>query len=345
MTNTSFTDCSPIFIVGAGRSGTTLLQMMLNAHPALSISGEFHFFDQIYNLKNEIPTIQKDNDLQNFLNRVPHTFSMRYIQDVDYMLEKVGIKIKELPATQRTYERFFHELLEFHREKCNAQRSGEKTPVSVRYLPEILEMYPNAKIIHIIRDPRAVIASLLKMPNNSKDVIIHAASWRSDIWSALEFAHKNNSNFITTHYEDLVKNPRAALNKIVKFLDEPFDDKMLQYQHNASTMLKDEPWKEGTFKGVYESSILKWQTQLSNAQICLIELITGSLMKKFGYTPLTSRTHRVIAMLTIPKETYKYFQRIIEKKRMQKEEPETIFISTDRVAKNLWKSLFTNIKY
>lgn len=330
-----------LFIVGAGRSGTTLLQMALNAHPELSVTGEFHYFDQICRLKEEIPSLKDDQSLDNFLGRVKHAYGFQFIRNVDSLLKESGLKLMQLPKKDRTYNRFFYELLEQHKKKKNASWIGEKTPENVRYLTELKALFPNARFIHIVRDPRAVVASSIKMPDNSRDVLIHAATWRSDVWHAIDF-FQNNENCYTLRYEDLVTHTREELQKLVDFLGIAFDEKMLSYQSDAKNMLKDEPWKVGTTRKVYGSSITKWKQELSRDQASVVELLAGHFMNEFGYEYSRSLIVRLFALKIVPVEAMKYLAKRKEKKHLE-EDTDVIYMKTDRVLTGLWKSLIPSV--
>ena len=76
--------CSPSFVIGSARSGTTLLQLMLNAHPRLSIIGELHFFSQIRGLRRLVPTLAGSDDIDRVFELLPRTYGLKYLAGVDH---------------------------------------------------------------------------------------------------------------------------------------------------------------------------------------------------------------------------------------------------------------------
>lgn len=334
-------DESVVFIVGASRSGTTLLQMSLNAHPALSICGEFHFFDQICNFKKDIPSLSKKQNVEIFSSQLLKAYGMQYIRDAETVVDYASNTLSAMEEPERSYESFFNALINYYKIESNADLGGEKTPETVRYLEDLLILYPNARIIHIIRDPRAVVASLLRLPHNSKSILIHAATWRSDVYAGLRFTNQRPDKCKPVLYENLVANPKVVLEELCVFIGVPFDEKMMSYQASAESMIKNEPWKSGTLKGVYDSSISKWKNELGPENICLVELVTSKILKRLGYRKLGCQ-HKIRAILSLPQDIYKLIKHKIKKEQVARDDTYTTYFSNARVASNLIKSFFFN---
>jgi len=280
-TRAPFLDCAPIFVVGSGRSGTTMLQLMLNAHPNISVMGELHFFSQIGQLREMVPDLTAPGSLERLFTLVKRVEHYRFLPDADAVFGEVRARLER--EAEPTYELLFRYVLEEYARREGATRFGEKTPDNVRYLPELVDIFPKAKIIHITRDPRAVVASAMKMPGASTDVVVHAVSWRADLVYGAEFRDRK-ATYREVRYEDLVTDPEPALRGLCEFLGEDYVPSMLDFHRTARSHLKDEPWKMGAANPVNTAALEKWKTQLSGPRVLLIELLTGDLMDSLRYT-------------------------------------------------------------
>lgn len=267
--------------MGAGRSGTTLLQLILNAHPKIAIIGELHFFDTITQIRRFVPTLECATCMDEFIGMLERMEHYDLIPSFAELIKKVHKRLNTEP--KKNYETFFRYLMEEYAISEGAQRFGEKTPENVRYLDELIALFPKAKIVHLIRDPRAVIASSVKMPNASENVLIHALSWKYDI--VLGRRYKGDASYLEVRYEDLVRDCQTQLNIIVRFVGEKFAEEMLTFHDTAENYIKNEPWKLGTQNPVYKQSLEKWRKELSQKEITLIEFITGKQMRDLGYKP------------------------------------------------------------
>lgn len=269
----------PIFVVGAGRSGTTMLQLMLNAHPNIAIIGELHYFDTIQQIQKWVPELNSPGSIDKFkyyLRRCEH-YSL--IPFMDELVDCVCERLVDAPLP--SYEKFYQFIMEEYAVRQSASRFGEKTPANVRYLDELLQIFPDAKIVHLVRDPRAVAASTVKMPGASRNVLIHALSWKYDI--LLGRYAKERAAYIEVRYEDLVQYPREELKRITAFIGENYDEHMLNFHKSASKFLKNEPWKDGTKEPVNAAPIDKWKQQLTPSETLVVESVSGSVMDKFNY--------------------------------------------------------------
>lgn len=162
---------SPIFIVGAPRSGTTLMRNMLNRHPAIAISRETEFYHYIYRRRRIFGSL---SDLGNRKRLVKEYLSTQRIQRMNLDLQALEQKLLEEGVT---YEALFASLLSFYARAHGKRRCGEKTPQHALFTEVLCRWYPDARIIHILRDPRDVVASLLRMPSAPNDVIGNARVW------------------------------------------------------------------------------------------------------------------------------------------------------------------------
>ncbi|WP_454063044.1 sulfotransferase family protein [Candidatus Nitrospira salsa] len=301
---TQFTDCSPIFIVGSGRSGTTLLQLMINSHPDIFICGEIHYFDQILTIKKRLPSIEKIDDLQTFFLLVRKTYGSQFLVGVDAVLDQV--KRRMICDNARTYQMFYRYMLEEGAVAKGARRYGEKTPENIRYIDHLIDIFPHAKIIHIIRDPRAVVASLRKVDWSGPSIAINTIKWKLDVLQSQEISKRFRS-YYELRYEDLVADPKKQLTMICRFIGEEFNAKMLEYYKTADRYIKNEECKKGTFVPVTTDNVERWRQELSMSQVYIIQKLTGKLMEKFCYEQkVVSWYSKIISPFVLALELLKY---------------------------------------
>lgn len=159
---------APIFVVGAARSGTTLLQSMIGAHPDIALLGELHFFDQIMRLKETLPEPFAAAAMAPLRQGILKCHAIQFVPDFEPVLDRALERLAAMPAP--TYRDLFAQLLAAHGQLGGASRVGEKTPSNVRYLQELASYFPDAKIVHILRDPRDSISSRIRYPFTSSSV-------------------------------------------------------------------------------------------------------------------------------------------------------------------------------
>jgi hypothetical protein len=270
------------FIVGVGRSGTTLLQGMLNAHPLITLPPESHFFreyvvDEIKNQKAKRPDLDRITEI--FLN---DTYLARLKLDIRKIMDPYYRGEKGF-----SYRALFLEVLEEYAKFQKKSIVGEKDPSNSHYITEIHEAYPNAIIVHVIRDPRDIILSRLKTVPRRK-----ASFWRyifnnqMTLKNALQFGRSlPDSLYIEVFYENLVSEPQRTLKKICDKLNLPFHEAMLQFYKNSKDIVSEDEmaWKKNVLKPLMADNIRKWEKGLTMWQVIAIERIFKNEMVRLGY--------------------------------------------------------------
>ncbi len=182
----------PIFVLGCPRSGTTLLQLMLHAHPRIAMPPETRFVLTSYEARNSFGDLREEPNrraLADSIVRERHTLFYDLGLDADEVFEK----IVEGPPTLgsaigivfRGYARRF-----------DKPRWGDKRPGYYQYIPALLRMFPDAQIVHLIRDGRDCVASLLTMPWFKQDIYAAICSWTEAIDSGRPAARAETQNEI-----------------------------------------------------------------------------------------------------------------------------------------------------
>ncbi len=275
--------CDPLFIIGAGRSGTTLLRSMLVAGGQISITPETQI---IHNLATKYPILQGLGweDLSCFI------VSM-FEGHVGYEMWNINVypvyqKLKNLPEKQRSLAKIIDEVFRFYAEQKfpNAQLWGEQSPIHTFYLPYIHAIFPRARYLHLLRDGRDVVSSWVK--KNGDDYLPEAVyRWQISVERFRAFQKKMNPNqVIEIRYEDLVQNPEKVLKEICLFVGIDYSSEMLDYWKLPSTI--ESKYKEhhrNLEKPVFTSSIGRWRERLSLSQQKDVEQLLSDTLRDLDY--------------------------------------------------------------
>ncbi len=205
---------APIFIVGAPRSGTTLLRNMFNRHPRIAICGETHFHHYVYARRQAFGDLIDPKNRQRVVEEYLGLRRLRWVADRAVLSEK-------LMRDGTSYQALFTSLVKYHAESQGKQRWGEKTPQHALFSETLCEWYPGATLIHMIRDPRDVVASLQRMSWAGNSVVQNARTWRKCSLAAQRCSHL--PQYLPVCYETLVSQPERELRRICERIGEEYD--------------------------------------------------------------------------------------------------------------------------
>src|SRR6266851_2044993 len=215
----------PVFIVGAPRSGTTLLRNILNRHPALAICGETQFHRHVYSRRRAFGSLADPKNRERLVHEYLSTDRIKRLgMDLSKLREK-------LLREGDSYRAVFTCVMEHYAESHGKQRCGEKTPQHALFTETLCDWYPGATIIHLLRDPRDVVASLQRMPWASDSVVTNARVWVGQNVAAQRSSHR--SGYLLVRYETLVNRPEEELIRICAHLDEEYSPLMLVPQEES----------------------------------------------------------------------------------------------------------------
>ena len=240
----------PVFLVGTTRSGTTLLSLILDHHPKINFVGEFEWvFDYPGDLSDDISLDSYYCWLQT--NRFFHSHKI-----------------------QLTENMVFSDLARDFFSQMNDVKQNDNEIVGVqlhRHYHRVLELWPNAKFIHIVRDGRDVCASWMKFGwqgNSWKS----GQEWKSLIQQWFDLKHQlSPENYIELRFEDLVSDTKGELSRITDFLELKYDPQMLSYPEDT------------TYDAVNSKHIGKWKKLLSKQDVRLFEFQARRELEHFGY--------------------------------------------------------------
>ena len=277
---------TPIFIVGMPRSGTTLLTSMLSAHPRIAIAPETHYLSYwIREYRTLNLTSLKDFEL--FWQALSRSQRFSYF-GIDANKTRERILAKGPPS----HHHILSGWLEEYANNINKPRWGEKTPLHYQSLEHILTWFPNARVIWMLRDPRAVTASLQKVPWASNYIHIHAQQWQASL-TRFEQIWQKDSRVQLLCYETLVQQPEKSLKTLCQFLGETYTPAMLTARSETHTpLINRQGWAvqhlQSALQPVSASAINKWRQALASHQIEIIDSLTFPAAANYGYTAETS---------------------------------------------------------
>lgn len=272
-----------LFIVGCARSGTTLLQRMLDHHPMLAVANEARLMLRVARSETQETDPPLTSELVEWV-RSYHRFTQLGLPEAI---------VDEAAAGARTYGEFASRLYSAYGKVQGKAFAGEKTPRYVRFLPRLHYFFPWVRTIHLIRDGRNVTLSTLEWAQGnkgparlqlwSKEPVAACALWWQ--WQVSKGRHDGaklgRDKYHEVKYEDLISFPKKELRDVTEFLALPFAPEMLAFhsgkQRSKPKLSAKKAWLPPT------QGLRDWRTQMSARDVELFEAIAGDLLSTLGY--------------------------------------------------------------
>jgi protein-tyrosine sulfotransferase len=271
----------PFFIIGSGRSGTTLLRATLEAHPDVHIPPENLLGPAIRDWRrySRLPW-------NVILRIVLGTFELHPFWDRwELPLAALFHEIDRWPHSRRNLAAVLDALYRAHLRvyKPAAIRWGDKTPPNTFALPALRSVFPDLRVIHMLRDGRDVVRSFMAFSTNSLPHF--AREWLRSLRAAQAFGARYPAQYLEIRYENLVREPRATLETAALFLGLTFDDRMLRHHELGLRFGDVERYShlQGVQGPITTSSIGRWRTAFDAAQVGELERLLGPTLAAMGY--------------------------------------------------------------
>jgi hypothetical protein len=254
-----------LFIGGAGRSGTTLVRAMLDAHSGIYCGPEIKLVNGICEMHKAWTEALGDSFEAAGLGTDPLDAGVRGF--VDAVLREVG---------------------------GDARCIAEKTPHNLLGMELLGRLFPRARFLHVVRDGRAVAASLVKQewvyPNTNepvaycKDLGSAARYWGEMITEVRTQSLTVPGRYIEVVYEELVTNPEQVMRQVLAFVGQPWEDQVVHHQDAEQRLSSLESSSEAVFRAVNTDAVDRWRRELTAEQVQEIESVAGEVLAWLGYT-------------------------------------------------------------
>jgi hypothetical protein len=265
----------PVFIAGPDRSGTTLMFALLASHPNISMVRRTNMWRYFHRSYGDLASAQ---NLERCLNDMSRYHRMQHLKpDADRIRS-------EFLEGEPTYGRLFALFHEHHAARAGKGRWGDKSLHTEHFADRVFEEFPQARIVHMIRDPRDRYASVRK--RYGRDLSrVGAATGR---WLESTRAGRRNQarfpdRYLLVRYEDLARDPEGTMRHICSFIDEAYSSRMLSMEGAPDHRGGNSSFGDLERGAISTRGIGRAVTVLPPSEIAFIELFARRSMAALGY--------------------------------------------------------------
>lgn len=264
----------PVFVGGCPRSGTTLLGSMLGFGPDLLTVPEALFKFTV------LPKLIGDD------GQIDARRALASLSEDDFFRRwRVTPTAEDLPRRLPNAELIDHLVEAFGRSLGKPQPRAwiDHTPGNIRYAGTLGRMFPTARFLHLVRDGRAVAASVLPLDWGPNTIADAARWWSMHIAVGLAAERTMGADrVLTMRFEDIVRDPEIALQKICSFLDLPYDERMVSSRDfDARGFSRTDQHLAGSPPD--PSRAVAWKQRLTKSQVEHFEHMTWDLLDLLDY--------------------------------------------------------------
>jgi hypothetical protein len=253
------------FVVGAPRSGTTMLQQALNRHSQIAIPPETAFFTLLRR--------GRAGQRQHWART-----------QADLGIE---LALPDRLRDDSAYRHFYGEMARHYLGRLGRRditHFGEKSPEHRRRLTDIRRLFPDSKIVLIYRDGRDVALSLSKVPWMPADLYLNFALWLHYCRLQEQATRRERDRLLCVRYETLVAEPAAELRRVLAFLGLPYEPDVAEGAGNVEGVPAwEHGWKRQALERISTSPVGRWRKELTPIQAAILERWGGHDLQSLGY--------------------------------------------------------------
>jgi hypothetical protein len=249
-----------VFVVGVSRSGTTLMRRILNRSDQIAIANENHFLGHLIPVESARHKFKKMGDLcddDNVQRLVDYIYSGEFEKNSKYrgisyhwrwIVKNVDREnfLQRVLDSDRSDRALFTVMMQVFADHWGKPIMGEKTPAHLRYVPTLMKWFPDGKVIHMLRDPRAIFISELRRRKELPVtppfkqlrrfiflfklyiMLQTTVVWLESIQRYYKYKRIYPDNYYLLKFEDLVSDSEKHIRQVCDFLGVEFQDKMLE---------------------------------------------------------------------------------------------------------------------
>jgi Sulfotransferase family len=265
----------PLIVLGVGRSGTTLLRVMLDRHTTLAIPYESFFVTPLAHRHGRRPRLDA------FLDDVGRFPQLR---EWGIAPDDVRPRFREGMTTGEAIAAIF----ETYAERQGKPRWGDKTPLYMQQLPLLDRLFPDARWVHLVRDGRDAALSFLELPEGfsgrtwaqPRTAAQFAARWRVEIVAARRLGRQAGGRYLELRYEDLVAEPERELRRVCEHASLPWEPGMLEYAGTSEVAQMPE---HRNLAKPPTAGLRDWRDQMGREDALAFEQVAGDVLRSSGY--------------------------------------------------------------
>jgi hypothetical protein len=273
--------CQPLFIVSAGRSGTTLLRSMLVVGGQIAIPPESQVIPRAVRKYRSLQHVGWA-DLSSLIVALFEGHANFSQWETD--LSPVYQTVIHLAERERSFARVIDQVFRCYADQHFPRAStwGDQSPINTLYLPWIFRTFPDARYLHLLRDGRDAIASMVV---KGQSVEPATARWANAVEQVSKLQPQlEPDRFLQVRYEDLVLETTEILQQVCAFLGIEYTDRMLDFWQSPTTIEhKYHEHHRNLARPVFADSINTWAERLSTSEQEYVLSRVGDLLKRFGY--------------------------------------------------------------
>jgi hypothetical protein len=259
---------------------------MLRSHPALSLpTGESHFFVPLYERRDQFGDLRERSRMRRLVQTIYDSRREFFDTDLHGVRFDVDEMAERLHAQGRaTVAEVIAGIFETNAQGEGKRRWGDKTPYYALHLETLLGMFPDAQVVHVLRDGRDCCLSMLE---RRRDLRIYDTYHAAYVWSryvehAQSFGMRHPEIYLELRYEALLADPIGSVRALCDFLGEPFDVRVVNFQRAG------EAGKTPLLSGPLQvNNSEKWRSHMSPRALRIFESKAGETLARNGYELIT----------------------------------------------------------
>jgi rhamnogalacturonyl hydrolase YesR len=253
---------------------------MLTCHSRIAIPRASHFIVELHE-QFQGRDLSDDQAARELIDKL-----LSHEQVADFEIDRSRARARMEALSERSIAAYCRVVFEEYARDRGKSRWGDKTTTYGPHTALLADMFEDITIVHLIRDGRDVVTSLLNVPFGQRTVVDAALHWKETVQAIRRGgSHLAPRRYLEFRYESILENPEAALTELCAFLGEEFEPGMLGYTDKVNELIlpHDNPYHRKLREPPSKDMLYKWKREMPEQDRAVVEHLAGDLLSELGY--------------------------------------------------------------